>query len=273
VNADFWKQRTCLVTGASAGLGFAIAEALAERGARVALVARHRESLHRAASVLQASGAEVAPVAADVTREEDVQRLADAVRARWGGLDMLCNCAGRSTRSDILSATPEDFRQLLEVNLVGAVHTTRALAGDLLHRRGSLVNVGSLACRVAPRYMGAYPASKFALAAYTQQVRLELGPQGLHVLLVCPGPIRREQAPEAARYADSGRPVPDSAQRPGGGAKVRALDPQRLARQILAACERRRSELIVPRHARLLFVLAQASPALGDWLLRRFTSG
>jgi short-subunit dehydrogenase len=130
-----------------------------------------------------------------------------------------------------------------------------------------LVNVGSLASKVAPPYMGAYPASKFALAAYTQQLRLELGNRGLHVLLVCPGPIAREDAGQ--RYFAAAKDIPAEALKPGVGAKLKLIDPNGLAVQIFKACERRQPELVVPGKAKLLFALAQLWPALGDRYLRR----
>jgi short-subunit dehydrogenase len=123
--------------------------------------------------------------------------------------------------------------------------------------------------------LGAYPASKHPLAALAQQLRIECEPSGLHTLLVCPGPIAREETHAAggARYAAQAPEVPAAAHQPGGGAKMRAIDPHWLAGKILRACEERRAELVVPPRARLLFVLTQLSARLGDWLLKRMTSG
>jgi len=271
MQADYWKQKVCLVTGASSGLGLAIAKALAKREARVVLTAREVVPLEQAAQTLRAAGDEAQAIAADVTQQDQVDRLAEQIGSQYGRLDLLCNCAGRSDRKKVIETTPDDFQQLLDVNFLAAVRTTRTLAPLLIERQGHVVNIGSLACKVAPRFMGAYPASKFALAAYSQQLRLELGPAGLHVLLVCPGPIAREQS--AARYANQTADLPAAAQQPGAGAKLRGIDPDRLAEKILVACQRRRLELIMPGGARLLFALSQISPRLGDWLLRRATSG
>ena len=149
------------------------------------------------------------------------------------------------------------------------VRMTRALAPQLIASGGHLVNIGSLASKVAPKYMGAYPASKFAVAAYTQQLRLELGLQGVHVMLACPGPIRRDEP--GPRYAAAGD-VPTAAQAPGAGANS-AIAPERLAAAILKACERRKSELVMPAKARLLFAISQLSADWGDWLLNKFMRG
>jgi uncharacterized protein len=276
----YWQDKRAIITGGSSGLGRVLALALAARGARVAVVARGQQQLDDAVAELQisfgrregpgevsANQQDIFAVTADVTQAADVARLADTVRDRWGGVDFLCHAAGRSMRGDALDTSPEQFRELWELNTLAAVRCVQALAKPLVESRGHIVLVGSLASKIAPRYLGAYPASKFPLAALAQQLRLELGPQGVHTLLVCPGPIARNDA--APRYADQSANLPPSARRPGAGARLKAIAPETLAAKILAACQRRRAELIVPAKARLLFALAQLSPTLGDWLLGR----
>ncbi len=266
---NHWQNKICLVTGASAGLGLAISRTLVNHGATVVMNARTAGPLSDAAELLQATGGKVIAIPGDVTSQEDVQLIVEAVRAQFGGLDLLCNCVGQSARGAVLDTTPEDFQKLWDVNFLATVRMTRAFAPQLIERRGHLVNIGSLASKVAARYYGAYPASKFAVSAYSQQLRLELGPQGLHVLLVCPGPITRQD--DAPRYAVADT-IPAAAQQPGGGAKLRSLDPIWLAERILTACEKREPELIVPWKMRLLLALAALSPKLGDWLLTKATS-
>jgi short-subunit dehydrogenase len=165
-----WNDKVCLITGGSAGLGLALGRALASRGARLVIVARRQESLDAAAEELRRLGGKVAAIAGDIVWQEDVDRIAAAVSSDYGKLDFLCNCAGRSTRGAVLETSPEDFQQLLEVNFLAAVRLTRALAPLLIASHGHLVNIGSLAAKVGAAYMGAYPASKFPLAAYTQQL-------------------------------------------------------------------------------------------------------
>jgi short-subunit dehydrogenase len=242
----------------------------------VAIVGRRAGALEQAAQELRFSGGNVLAVGADVTSHEAVERLVGTVQSAWGGLDLLCNCAGRSMRGTVLATSTDTFREMLEVNFLSAVRCTQAFAPALAESHGHIVLVGSLASKVAAGYLGAYPASKFPLAALAQQLRIELGPGGPHVLLVCPGPVAREHdmlAESGGLYADQTSGIPTSAQKPGGGAKVRAIDPHLLSEQILDACQQRRAELIVPGKARLLFALSQLSPRLGDWLLRRMTSG
>jgi short-subunit dehydrogenase len=265
----YWTNKVALVTGASSGLGLHIATAFAESGASVAVVARDSTRLDAAAASLTPTTGRVISAAADVTNSQHVDRLMDRILAEFGRIDALVNCVGVSSRGMAIDTTPEEFARLLDINLLATVRCTRAAMPHLLRSRGHLVNIGSLSGKTASRYLGAYPASKFALAAYTQQLRLELGPQELHVLLVSPGPIARDDA--GIRYAGQSADLPASARQPGGGVKLKGIDPAKLAWRILRACERRRPELVVPGKARLLFALQQLSPRLGDWILRRMT--
>jgi short-subunit dehydrogenase len=263
---QYWQGKRALVTGGSSGLGRALTAALVERGARVAIVARNQAALDQAAEEISAGG-EVVPIAADVTVATDFERMAATVRERFCGLDLFCHCAGLSMRGEVMKTSPDDFRALWELNFLAAVRGAQAFAEELAQNRGHLVLVASLASKVAPRYLGAYPASKFPLVALAQQLRMELGPRGLHTLLVCPGPIARDGA--TSRYVQSSPGVPTAAQGPGGGANVAAITSQTLSTKILDVCERRKPELIVPAKARLLFAVSQFWPSLGDWLLRK----
>jgi uncharacterized protein len=100
-------------------------------------------------------------------------------------------------------------------------------------------------------------------------LRLELSDQGLHVLLVCPGPIARDD--DRIRSAEQLDKLPESARKPGGGVKTGRIRPDVLAEKILRACEHRRSELIVPWYARIIFTLMQTNATFADWLVRKLT--
>jgi len=262
----YFRDKVVLVTGGSSGLGRMIAEAAAEAGAKLAIVGLETDAVARAADAV-GSRAEVLALSADLTRQEDVDRAVGAVIERFGRLHVLVNNAGRTDRGKVVETTPEQFRDLLELNFLATVRCSRAAIPYLLAERGHLVNIGSLAAKTAPRWMGAYPATKFAIAAYSQQLRLELGPEGLHVLLVCPGPVSRKD--ERLYSLEGVDDIPARARRPGGGAKTRRINPQWLAREILRACEQRRADLVVPLKARLLFALSQLWPRLGDRILLR----
>ncbi len=268
---SYWQNKRALILGGSSGLGRALAEVLLDRGARVAIAARGQEALDKTVAELSAPDDEIFALQADVTNAADVERLHIAIHERWHGVDFVAHAAGRSMRGDAITTDPETYQQLWELNFLSAVRIAQAFTPDLLHTRGHLVLVSSLAGKCAPRFLGAYPASKFPLTAFAQQLRLELGPRGLHTLLVSPGPIARDD--NSPRYADETNNLPSSAHRPGGGARLKAIDPVVLAKKILAASESRRAELIVPAKTKLLFALTQLCPTFGDWILQKKTSG
>jgi short-subunit dehydrogenase len=263
------KDQVVLITGGSAGLGRAIALAFAARGAKLVLVARDPARLAEAAAAVSAAGGEVLTVTADITRDDDVRRMIDETMARFGRLDVLVNNAGKSARGKLLDVSLDDYRALWEVNFLALVRCTQAAAPLLIASRGHIVNIGSLASKSASRYIGAYATSKFPVAAFSQQLRLELADAGVHVLLVCPGPIHRDD--EGSRYGAEMKNLPDSAKLPGAGVKVKRLRPEAVAARIVRGVDRRELEIVMPWKARILFTLSQWSPSLGDWLVRKMT--
>jgi len=263
---SYWHNKAVLVTGGSSGLGRVIAETFRRAGAKLALVALEKREVEKAANDI---GGGTLPIHADITQQEDIDRTFETVKNHFSGLDVLVNNAGRSMRGKVLDTTPEQFQALFDLNVLGTIRCTRAAVPLLLERQGHLVNIGSLAAKSAAKYVGAYPVSKFAVAAYSQQLRLELGAEGLHVLLVCPGPLRR--ADERLYPLEGLEGIPESARQPGAGVKVGRIDPNCLAQKILQYCERRKPELIMPGKARLLFALSQLFPTLGDWIVKKST--
>ena len=266
---SYWQDKVALVTGGSAGLGLAIAEAFVARGAKVVVAARGAERLTAAAEKLSAAGGQAVAIPVDITRQDQVDALFDRTLERFGRLDVLVNNAGRSSRGEALATAPEDFCELLDINLIALVRCTRAAVPHLLKSKGHVVNIGSLSSKSASCYLAAYPTSKFAMAGYSQQLRLELAPRGVHVLLVCPGPIAGEERLD--RFSQKVQGLPESAFKHGAGVKLKAIPPQLVARRVVSACERRKAEIVIPAKARLLFALSQLWPELGDRIIRRMT--
>ena len=266
----YWQDKVVLVTGGSAGLGRAIAQGFAAAGAKLVLAALDTPELSATVGQLQATGCDTLGLPADITRQDQVETLFAQALARHGRLDVLVNCAGRSSRGEVLSTRPEDFQKLLDLNFFAQVRCTLAAAPHLIAAKGHVINIGSLAAKTASRFLGAYPVSKFPVAAYSQQLRYELNPQGVHVLLVCPGPLAREDAGQ--RYDAQASGLPEAARRPGGGVKLHGIPPAKLVAKMLRYCEQRKPELVMPARARLLFAIAQLAPSLGDWIIGRMTS-
>ncbi|MHB0955278.1 MAG: SDR family NAD(P)-dependent oxidoreductase [Pirellulaceae bacterium] len=265
----YWQGKVVLITGGAAGLGGRLATHFAAAGARLVLADIHAAALEQATSGLARYGGRVEGIQTDITCQDSVDRLFQAFDGRSDRLDALVNCAGRSGRGAVLDTQPETFQAFLDLNFFGTVRCTQAAVPRLLKTRGHVVNIGSLAAKMAGSYLGAYPVSKFAVAAYTHQLRLELGPQGLHVLLVCPGPIARPDAGQ--RYSRQAADLPLSARKPGGGVRLKGLDPDAVARRVLRACQRRQPELIMPGSARVLAAILQMWPTLGDRIIARMT--
>ena len=267
---SYWNDRVVVITGGAAGLGKRLAQTFAEARSQVVLADCNQTALSESVAAIERAGGSALGVNTDLLCQESVERLFAQVEESYGRLDALVNCAGISGRGAALDTTPETFQKFLDLNFFGTVRCTRAAVPMLLKQQGHLVNIGSLAAKLAARFIGAYPVSKFAVAAYSHQLRLELQDQGLHVLLVCPGPIAREDAGQ--RYDEDSTDLPESARKPGGGVQLKGLDPEMLARRILRACERRQPELVIPAKVRWLAAIAQLWPALGDKIILKKTS-
>jgi short-subunit dehydrogenase len=266
-----WKDKVVVVTGGSSGLGLSIVLQFARMGSRVVMVGRNRERLDDAVSEVRrsCSGAVVLPVCGDVTCQDDVNMIFDKVASEFGCLDVLVNNAGRTMRGRVIDTTPEQFQSLFDLNVLGVIRCTRRAVPMLLQTRGHIVNIGSLASKSAAKYVGAYPVTKFAVAAYSQQLRLELKKDGIHVLLVCPGPIMRSE--ERIYPLEECEGIPDNAKKQGAGVKVKLIEPAWLAGKIAKYCEQRKPELIVPAKAKILFAIAQIAPTLADWIVNKST--
>jgi uncharacterized protein len=267
--ASYWDGKVVLITGGSSGLGRALAESFVQAGAHVVVSARSADTLEAVADHLRQFGTQVLAIPADVTQQDQVDSLIEQTVKRFGRLDVLVNNVGRSTRGALLEITPEDFASLMDINFLSVVRCTRAAVPHLIRSHGHLVNIGSLSGKSASRYVGAYSATKFALAAYTQQLRLELRSQGVHVLLVSPGPIARDDPTQ--RHSDKLAGLPARAAKPGAGVRISPVRPERLSQAILKACRRGQPELIYPPLARLFIAVIQLFPRLGDWLVRKMT--
>jgi uncharacterized protein len=265
----YWTGKVVLITGGSSGLGRALAEAFAEAGAELVVSARSGETLEVVAAELRRFGGQVLAISADVTQQDQVESLVEQTVKHFGRLDVLVNNVGRSARGAVLDISPEDFKNLMDLNFLGAVRCTRAAASHLIRSCGHLVNIGSLSGKSASRYMGAYAVTKFALAGYTQQLRLELAPQGVHVMLVSPGPIEREDAGQ--RYTEQLEGLPARAGKPGAGVRIQPVRPEKLSQAILRACRQRKAELVYPWMARLFIAVIQLFPRIGDWVVRKMT--
>jgi len=274
-NHQAWQDRRVLVAGGTAGFGLVLARHLDAAGGRVLIVGRSSEGVRQALAACE-SGSRIRGITADLSRPGEAGRVVGEALRLLGGVDDLFFCVGRSGRGAILKTDADELRGYFDANVSSAVEITQAVADDVAAAGGHMVYIGSLAGKLVTPFMGPYCVAKAALAAYVDAVRLEMTPRGAHVLLVSPGPIRRDAAyprvtDSADRYAaDVSRAgLPAEALQPGGTRALKQLDPDRLAEQVLTACRQRRSELVVPRKASLLAGLIEWFPEWGRRILAR----
>ena len=265
---------TALITGASSGLGLVTARVFLQNGYRVGIVGRDQSRLDDAKISLSDAAkdpAAILAIQADLSSKAETDRVVGVFIRGFGQLDVLINCVGQSDRGLTEQLESNHLVQLFEQNVVTALLCSQSAISELEKTNGAIINIGSLASKVGARYIGGYSTVKHALAGMTQQMRMELLPKGIHVGLVSPGPIRRDDA--GKRYQQSlTNDLPEQASQPGGGTKVKGLLPERVANAVLNCVKRRKPDVVLPGHMRALIALGHAFPGLGDWLLLKFTS-
>jgi short-subunit dehydrogenase len=181
--------QTVLITGASAGIGAALARRCVREGARVALTARRRDRLEALAAEL---GGQALALQADVTRDGDLEQAAARAREAFGHIDVVVANAGFGVVGKLEKLTLDDHRRQLETNVFGVLRTVYATLDDLKRSRGCLVLLGSVSGYLGLPGMSSYTMSKFAVHGLAQSLKAELGPEGIGVVLIAPGFIETE---------------------------------------------------------------------------------
>jgi len=195
--------RVIVVTGASAGIGEATARRLVRGGATVVIAARRPDRLDALARELDPSGARVLAVAGDITQDADRRRLVDATFAKYGRIDGLVNNAGYGTRGPVEIVPVDLIRKNFETNVFSLIALTQLVLPAMRERgSGCIVNIGSVAGKIARPLSSVYDSTKHALEALTDGLRGELRPFGVHVTLIRPGFIITEFV-EAANAAST----------------------------------------------------------------------
>jgi NAD(P)-dependent dehydrogenase (short-subunit alcohol dehydrogenase family) len=186
---DEWNGKVALISGGSGGIGHATALKFASEGAKVAIVARRAAQLSEAARTIELTGGIVKPVVADLTCESDVEHAVRETAATFGGIDVLVNAAGTTGWGGIEAVTLQDWDRILNANLRSVLMLTQQALPYLIERKGSIVNVTSVAGIRAYAGMLAYCVSKAALEQFTRCVALDVAAIGVRVNAVCPSVI------------------------------------------------------------------------------------
>jgi short-subunit dehydrogenase len=248
-----FTNKIVIVTGASTGIGRETVLAFAAAGARVVAAARN------AAQLQELAADNVLAVPTDVTRDDDVKRLVETTLARFGRVDILVNNAGFGIRATVENTAFEDAHRLMEVNFFGVLRCTQAVLPQMKKQgRGQIVNVGSVLSLLATPRNSIYSASKFAVRALSDSLRIELRGTGIDVILIMPG------------YTDT--PFFENQVRYGGPVRIgpmKGVHPRTVARAILRACARRKREVVLTIPGKFGAFLKRWCPRFLDWTLSR----
>ena len=251
---------TVIVTGASSGIGEAIARAWGKRGATLVLSARNGDELARVARAVDAAegGRSRAIVQrGDVTREEDRQKLIERARSETGRIDVLVNNAGRGYYGSVARIDASDLEALFALNTIAPLRLTQLALDPLTRSAGTVVMISSVAGIVAGPRMGAYAASKFALEALAMALRAELAGTGVRVVVVRPGPVDTPFRVRALTTDGAAGVRPP-------GAEVQS--PDDVAEQAIRAVDRGQSVVETTGFVRAASAAARLAPGAMRWI-------
>lgn len=251
------KDKVCIITGASSGIGKSLAFALAGRQAKIVIAARKIHELEEIAADLQNKGAEVLAVKTDVSVEEDCKNLVNLTIAKFGRVDVLINNAGISMRAIFNTVDLKVLKQLMDINFWGTVYCSKYALPYLLEAKGSLVGVSSIAGYKGLPGRTGYSASKFAMQGFLEVLRIENLKKDLHVLIACPG-FTASNIRNTALAGDG------SMQGESPRDESKMMTSEQVAESIIRAIEKRKDRIILTSQGKLTVLLNKFFPKMMD---------
>ena len=251
--------KVVIITGASSGIGAAVARRLARDGMHLTLAARRLDRLEQVATDVVALGGEALIVQTDVRNNDELQRMVQATLDKWGRIDVLLNNAGMGHGKILLRSKPERIRDEIHINLIAIIECTQVILPVMLRQKfGHIINVASIAGLIATPGNTVYSASKFGVNGFSDALRRELHGSGIHVSAFCPGYTPTEISPELKAIAD-GQP---------GAPRVLGLMPVTyVADQIARLIRHPRRRVIIPSSWKFLVLVAFLFPGIADALV------
>ena len=251
------KDKVVIITGASSGIGRALAFEMASRGAVVVIAARSVDSLKNMEAELHSGGHKALAVQADVSREEDCKAIVNATIEKFGRIDVLINNAGISMRAIFADTDLSVIRKLMDINFWGTVYCTKFALPYLLKTKGAVVGVSSIAgFKGLPGRTG-YSASKFAMQGFLETLRIENLKTGLHVMIACPG-FTASNIRKTALAAD-GSQQGESPRDEGS-----MMPAEEVARRIATGIVSRKKVLIMTTQGKMTVMLNKLFPGFMD---------
>ncbi len=256
------KDKVTIITGASSGIGKALAFSCAQKGAKLVISARNDQKLKEIATELTSFGVDVLPVKTDVSIESDCRDLIEKAIAKFGRIDVLINNAGISMRALFDQANLDVIRQLMNTNFWGTVYCSKYALPYLLQSRGSLVGISSIAGYKGLPGRTGYSASKFAMQGLLEVIRIENMKKGLHVLIACPGFTSSNIRNIALAWDGTSQgetPLDES----------RLMPAEEVALRIAAAIQKRQRSLILTNQGKMTVLLNKFFPGFMDKMVYR----
>lgn len=252
--------RVVVITGASMGIGEAIARAFVDRGASVVLLSRDAGRAEEARANLGKQERTLA-MACDVRRREDIDRVVSTTVQHFGRLDVWVNNAGHGLLDSVARADMGNCQAIFETNFFGAMAAMQAVA-PVMQRQGAgtIINISSVAGHIPLPYHSIYSATKFAMNAIGKAARVELKSYGIHVMTVCPGYVSTNFGANVVQGKDA-RTVRPS--------KIRGISAGRVARAVLRGYIKNKREVVVPWTMHPVIKLYQLFPGLVEWSMAK----
>lgn len=263
--SGLFRGKTAFITGASSGIGAALALAFAQEGARVALAARREDRLEQLAATIRSKGGEAVSMVCDVTERASLDRSVAKTVDAFGGIDVVVANAGFGVHGAGTRLETEDYRRQFSVNVFGVIDTVYATLAELRKSKGRLALVSSICGRIGMPVTVAYCASKFAVSGFGESLYYDLAEEGVSVTLIHPGLVESE----FWTIDNQGEQTITQQTAPS----FLVMPVEKAARQMVRAIHQRKPDLVVTKHGKAMVFLRRHFPRTVRWTMRVLTKG